>query len=75
MKTSIYNPSTLEVEIAQAIENMQDSLQKQLPSGTKIVGIENRIAEDNPLVKLFLEDNDGDPHEVVLKIIQTPDKF
>ena len=75
MKTSIYNPSALEVEIAQAIENLQDSLQKQLSSGTKIVKIENRIAEDNPLVKLFLEDNDGDPHEVVLKIIQTPDKF
>ena len=75
MKTSIYNPRTLEVEIAQAIENLQDSLQKQLSSGTKIIKIENKIAEDNPLVKLFLEDSDGDPHEVVRKIIQTPDKF
>lgn len=75
MKTSIYNPSALEVEIAQAIENLQDSLQKQFSSDTKIVKIENKVSADNPLVKLYLEDSDGDPHEVVLKIIQTPDKF
>lgn len=74
MKTAVYNPSLLEVEVAQAIEDLREELQKRLPQN-KIIKIENRIKEDNPIVKLFLEDNDGDPHEIVLKIIQTPDRF
>lgn len=74
MKTTIYNPSPLEVEIAKAIEQLQNDIADRL-SANKIVKVENRITEDNPMVKFYLEDADGDPHEVVLKIIQTPDKF
>lgn len=74
MKTTIYNPSPLEVEIAQALEDLQGEIGKRL-SGNEIVKVENRITQDNPLVKFYFKDSDGDPHEVVFKIIQTPDKF
>ncbi|MEQ8927829.1 MAG: hypothetical protein RLO81_18575 [Fulvivirga sp.] len=74
MKTTNYNPSNLEVQFARAIEDLQDQIEKNLPDND-IISVENRIAEDNPLVKFYLLDKDGDPHEMVVKIIQTPDKF
>jgi len=33
------------------------------------------IRKDNPMVKFSLLDKDGDPHEIVIRIIQIPDKF
>ncbi|QSE96034.1 hypothetical protein [Fulvivirga lutea] len=74
MKTTNYNPSNLEVQFARAIEDLQEQIEKHLPDND-IISIENRISEDNPLVKFYLLDKDGDPHEMVIKIIQTPDKF
>lgn len=74
MKTQMYNPSILEVQLAEGLSKLSAEIEKQL-DGNQIINIENKIHEDNPLVKLFLLDRDGDPHEVVLKIIQTPDKF
>lgn len=74
MKTTQYNPSTLEVSFAEALEGMKQEIQKKL-TDNEIVKVENKITEDNPMVKFFLQDKDGDPHEIVLKIIQTPDKF
>lgn len=74
MKTAQYNPSQLEVNFARAIEDLQDQIQKHLPNN-QVIKVENRITEDNPLVKFYLLDNDGDPHELVIKVIQTPDKF
>ncbi|TRX57538.1 hypothetical protein FNH22_15450 [Fulvivirga sp. M361] len=74
MKTTQYNPSTLEVSFAEALEDLKEVIQKKLPNND-IIKIENTISADNPMVKFFLLDNDGDPHEIVLKIIQTPDKF
>lgn len=74
MKTKLYNPSLLEVELAKAIEELQEEIQERLV-GNKITRMENHIGEDNPLVKLFVEDEDGDPHEIVLKIIQVADRF
>lgn len=74
MKTTQYNPSTLEVSFAETFEDLKEEIQKKIP-GNEIIKIENKIAEDNPMVKFFLLDKDGDPHEIVLKIIQTPDKF
>lgn len=74
MKTNQYNPSELEVNFARAIEDLQDQIEKHLPNN-QVIKVENRIAEDNPLVKFYLLDNDGDPHELVIKVIQTPDKF
>lgn len=74
MKTNQYNPSILEVAFAQAVEDLKSQIEKKLPNN-EIIKIENNINADNPLVKFYLLDNDGDPHEIVLKIIQSPDKF
>lgn len=74
MKTTSYNPSKLEVALAQTLEDLKDEIQKKLPDN-EIIKIENKIKEDNPLVKFYLLDKDGDPHEIVVKVIQTPDRF
>jgi len=74
MKTTSYNPSPIEVEFANILNQLQDKIGAQL-SSNDVIKVENKIQEDNPVVKFYLLDSDGDPHEVVLKIIQTPDKF
>jgi hypothetical protein len=74
MKTVNYNPSPLEVELAKAIIGLRPQLSKLL-STNEIIGIDNMIDKDNPMVILKLRDTDGDAHEVVLKIIQRPDTF
>jgi hypothetical protein len=74
MKTVAYNPSPLEVDFANALIILQKDLQKHI-QGSKIVNIESNINRDNPMVKFSLVDGDGDPHEVVVRIIQIPDKF
>lgn len=74
MKTTSYNPSKLEVMIAKAITEMNSEINEKI-DGHQIFKVENKIQEDNPVVRLYLLDDDGDPHEVVLKVIQTPDKF
>lgn len=72
MKTTAYNPSQLEVEFAYAIEQLRDQIEAHLTS-SKIVHIEDRIKEDNPLLIVEVEDSDEDKHEIVIKIIQRPD--
>ena len=74
MKTVTYNPSPLEVEFAKVINQLQDKIERNL-SENEIIKVENNINKDNPMLKFFLLDKDGDPHEIVLKIIQIPDKF
>lgn len=74
MKTQTYNPSTLEVDFANALYILQDQIQKHLKDN-EIVHVESDIRKDNPQVKFSLLDKDGDPHEVVIKIVQIPDKF
>lgn len=74
MRTEHYNPSQIEVELAQAMTELKSQLEKYLSHNT-IKSIENHIQEDNPMLLLHLEDQDGDPHEVVVKVIQRADKF
>ena len=74
MKTEQYNPSPLEVQFARAIEDLAQQIEKHLPDN-EVIKVENKINADNPLIKFYLLDKDGDPHELVLKVIQTPDKF
>ncbi|MBL7839864.1 MAG: hypothetical protein JNJ75_06985 [Cyclobacteriaceae bacterium] len=74
MKTSTYNPSPLEVDFANALFIVQQQIEKHLHDN-KIVNVESDINKDNPTVKFSLLDKDGDPHEVVIRIIQIPDKF
>lgn len=73
MKTNSYNPSAIELEFAQAIVELSTEIQSRLKSN-KILKIENRIKEDNPTIEFVLEDQEGDKHEVVIKIIQRIDK-
>jgi hypothetical protein len=74
MKTSDYNPSPLEVDFANALVILQKDIQKHLQAN-KVLNVESNINRDNPMVKFSLVDKDGDPHEIVVRIIQIPDKF
>jgi hypothetical protein len=74
MKTTSYNPSSLEVDFANALTILQKEIEKHLHNN-QITGIEPNLARDNPMVKFSLVDKDGDPHEIVIRIVQIPDKF
>jgi hypothetical protein len=74
MKTSSYNPSPLEVDFANALYVLQKEIEKNLHDN-QIIHVESQIRRDNPMVKFSLLDKDGDPHEVVVRTIQIPDKF
>ncbi|MDN4164204.1 hypothetical protein QWY31_01760 [Cytophagales bacterium LB-30] len=74
MKTQQYNPSPLEVQFAEALENLRSQIEPHL-GGNKIVEIVNKLQADNPIMVFHLQDADGDPHEMVIKLIQRPDKF
>jgi hypothetical protein len=74
MKTSAYNPSSLEVDMANALTILQKEIQSHLQDN-EIVHVEPDLKRDNPVVKFQLIDKDGDPHEIVVRIIQMPDKF
>lgn len=73
MKTPAYNPSPLEVDFANALVILQKEIQKHLQAN-KIVNVESNIKRDNPMVKFNLVDKDGDAHEIVVRIVQIPDK-
>jgi len=74
MKTTTYNPSQLEIDIANAMLTLQKEIEKKL-ADIQIIHVETQIMRDNPMVKFSLLDRDGDPHEVVVRVIQIPDKF
>ena len=74
MKTSSYNPSSLEVDFANALLILREDIQKHLLHN-QITQVENHLRKENPMVKFSLVDKDGDPHEIVVRIIQIPDKY
>ena len=74
MKTATYNPSPLEVDFANALYILQKELEKHLQDN-QIIDVKSEIKKENPLVRFHLLDKDGDPHEIVVRIIQIPDKF
>lgn len=74
MKTSMYNPSPLEVDFANALYILQKEIEKHLQDN-EVVNVESNIRKDNPMVRFSLLDKDGDPHEIVVRIIQIPDKY
>lgn len=73
MKTTLYNPSAIETEIAHAIVSLQKEIEKQLKD-KRISQATADTSQDNPSVKFSIVDNDGDHHEVVVKIVQIPDQ-
>ena len=74
MKPESYNPSPLEVDMANALFLLQKEIEKHLQNN-EVVHVESNIKRDNPMVKFSLLDKDGDPHEIVVRIVQIPDKF
>ena len=74
MKTESYNPSVLEVEFTKVISSLKQEMEAGL-SSNRIVEIQPSLEMDNPTILIQTEDEDGDRHELVLKIIQRPDKF
>lgn len=73
MKTSSYNPSPLEVDLANAIVILQSEIEKHLQNN-EIIQVEPDLSKDNPTVRIKLLDKDGDPHEILIRIVQIPDK-
>jgi hypothetical protein len=74
MQTKQYNPSELELQFAHALTQLKMEMEQHLP-GNKIVNISTVERLDNPAVHFHLEDDDGDQHELVIKIIQKVDKL
>jgi hypothetical protein len=74
MKTTSYNPSALEIDFANALHILRADIQQHLLNN-QITNVENHLGKDNPMVKFNLVDSDGDPHEIVVRIVQIPDKF
>ncbi|WKN31569.1 hypothetical protein PZB74_21720 [Porifericola rhodea] len=72
MQTEKYNPSHLEVQLANAIEKLKDQIEEQLPNN-KIVELKKNTNIDNPQLNVYLQDEDGDHHEIVIKVIQRID--
>jgi hypothetical protein len=72
MKTRDYNPSIFEVQVANALVSLQSAFNEQLEN-CEITEFTKETQGDNPNVVMHLRDNDGDRHEVVIRIIQRPD--
>lgn len=70
MRTRQFNPSTLEVALAEAFSKSISVISKDLPQGTKITDVKTNSNLDNPQVVYTIQDADGDTHEVVISIIQ-----
>lgn len=74
MKTTTYNPSSLEIDFANALFLLQKDIEKHLQD-IQIINVETQLNKDNPSVKFSLLDKDGDPHEMVIRVIQIPDRY
>ncbi len=72
MITRNYNPSSIEVRFVEVLCELKDEINKKLGK-IDVYKIENNTNLDNPTIDFFLKDQDGDEHEIVLKIIQKPD--
>ena len=74
MKTDKYNPSSLELDLANALVILEKEIEKHLQNN-KIVRIDPDLSSNNPTVNITLEDSDGDIHELIIRIFQVPDKY
>lgn len=72
MITKVYNPSPLEVEVAEIIKDLKEEFNNRLKTNN-IVEILVNEEKDNPDLLLKLKDDDGDKHEIVIRLIQRPD--
>jgi len=73
MKTLEYNPSYLEIVIAETIAAMQKQIDEKLHGMMVITDVYAELKLDNPRIRFTLEDSDGDIHKVVIQVTQTID--
>jgi hypothetical protein len=73
MKTTNYNPSTIEVEFARIISDLKDTIQEKAPQ-YQIIQVKNNSRLDNPHLVFTLVDGDGDRHELLMQFIQRADQ-
>ena len=74
MITKDYNPSPLEVQFADIFCDLKNEINKKLEKFEVLEIVNNKLL-DNPTVDFILKDSDGDDHEIIVKIIQKPDKL
>lgn len=74
MKTIKYNPSALEMDMANALMILSKDIEKHLQDNT-ISHIEPDFEKENPIITFHLTDKDGDRHELIVRIFQVHDKF
>jgi hypothetical protein len=72
MKTLEYNPSWLEIVVAESIADLHNQIEPRL-NGTTIIDVEPNLKLDNPRVKFVLRDPDGDKHTIIVQVIQRID--
>lgn len=73
MITKSYNPSSLETEMINAIKSLEEEIASRL-TGNKLINTIVRLERDNPDVLFVVQDEDGDRHEIVVKVIQRNDE-
>lgn len=72
MITKDYNPSPIEVRFVEVLCDLKKEISEKL-GNFNVINIENNTQLDNPTIDFRLIDNDGDEHEVILRVIQKPD--
>jgi len=72
MITKDYNPSPIEVRFVEVLCDLKKEINDKLIN-MDVINIDNNTQLDNPTIDFRLRDNDGDVHEVILKVIQKPD--
>ena len=73
MITTSYNPSNLEIELGEIIQELRPQIEERLKDNV-IEDLTLTKEKDNPDLILKLVDVDGDKHEVVIKLIQRADQ-
>lgn len=73
MITTSYNPSNLEIELGEIIQELRPQIEERLKDNV-IEELTLTKEKDNPDLILKLVDVDGDKHEVVIKLIQRADQ-
>jgi hypothetical protein len=74
MKTTVYNPSPLETELANVLVSLQKEIERNLKDKS-ISQATADLSQDNPSVKFNVVDKEGDHHEIIIKVVQIPDKI
>ena len=73
MITKDYNPSPIEVQFVEILSELKEELNSKFID-FDLVKIKKNTQLDNPTIDFSLIDKDGDEHEIILKVIQKPDK-